>query len=194
MSFSELEKEKHLVLLVPNDQPYFLIHAAFSLFSLSLDLPFLHFPLSCRLWPISPPIAPGSGPLQRCFVSHLENPASQSSCICTYFFFFCQKCNLPIFFRKLCQSLLKPCLAMTSLVKSFPAQNADYVVPPVLLHPLVHIFIAGHSTCCIICLFCLHLLTISITHTGLSLASCRQIIIPVYFIFPLSPAKGGLAY
>ena len=27
MPFSELEKEKHLVLLVPNDQPYFLIHS-----------------------------------------------------------------------------------------------------------------------------------------------------------------------
>ena len=76
------------------------------------------------------------------------------------FFFLSEMCNLPIFFQANFASLLKPCLAMTSSVKSFPAQNADYVVHPVLLHPLVHISIAGHSTYCIVCLFCLHLLTI----------------------------------
>lgn len=44
------------------------------------------------------------------------------------FFFLSEMCNLPIFFQANFASLLKPCLAMTSSVKSFPAQNADYVV------------------------------------------------------------------
>lgn len=160
MSFSELEKEKLLVLLVPNDQPYFLIHSAFSLFSPSLDLPFPHSLLSCRLWLTSPPIAPGSGPLQRCFVSSYGKPGLIKFMHLYPLFFFCQKCvTCPFFSGKLCQST-EALFSYDFLSEVIPSSKCGLCGPPVLLHPLVHISIAGHSTYCIVCLFCLHLLTI----------------------------------
>lgn len=65
MSFSELEK-KHLVLLVPNDQPYFLIHSAFSLWSPSLVLPFPHSLLCWGMWPLAMTSSVKSFPAPKC--------------------------------------------------------------------------------------------------------------------------------
>lgn len=102
-----------------------------------------------------------------------KTPASQSSCIWPTFFFLSEMCLTCPFFQGNSASLLKPCLAMASSSEVIPSSKCGLCGPPCSSTSLVHIFIAGHSTCCIVCLFCLHLLTISITHTGLSLASLQ---------------------
>lgn len=90
---------------------------------------FPHFPLSCRLWPISPPIAPGSGPLQRCFVSSFGKPGlTKFMHLYLLFFFFCQKCVTCPFFQETLP-VYWSCLAMTTQWSHSQLQNADYVVP-----------------------------------------------------------------
>lgn len=68
---------------------------------------------------------------------HMENLASQSSRIYTYFLL-CQKCPLSFIFQANFANLLKPRSAMTSSVKSFPAPKCILCGSTPVLHPLVH--------------------------------------------------------
>ena len=102
MSFSELEKEKHLVLLVPNDQPYFLIHSAFSHPLLTLTgLAFSSFPtlmlVVADLTSNSSWLCSTSEVL--CFLIWKTWPHKVHAFVPT-FFFLSEMYNLPIFFRQ----------------------------------------------------------------------------------------------
>lgn len=81
---------------------------------------------------------------------------------------------------------------MTSSVKSFPAPKCGLRGPPRSSTPL-----GSHLHCrTFYLLHCLSLLSSpshqSITHTGLSLASCRQLTIPIVHISTITSKRRGL--
>lgn len=126
-----------------------------------------------------------------CFLIWKTRPHKVHAFVPT-FFFFCQKCvTCPFFSGKLCQST-EALFSYDFLSEVIPSSKCGLCGPPCSSTSL-----GSHLHCRTF--YLLHRLSLlsspshhSITHTGLSLASCRQIIIPIIHISTITSKRRSL--